>query len=505
MRPTAARPLTTALLTAILLALGGALLMAPVATAIPDADDVKDEVEEKKEEAEEEAEEQKEEAEEEAEEAEGRGRGDSRRGRRRGAGRHPRPGDAGDSRRADHDRGEGRRLERRCRTGRAASPAAAAPRRAPGEDRVRAAGGGSSGGSDSSDAPDGPLSVDAAREASAGLLGAGAAGPVRRVPRSTLTRRPSARQSARLRRRLAQYDDCLGGGLQARALRLRAGRRSWVQVGRRLGMSSRRALALGRMGLARLNSLSGSCGVSGAAGPSPAVPGPVAFSQRFGAAGVGSSSMLGMALPQGDAPTALAGEPGGAGDVLGATSGRSAAPLGPGQSSYVGPPPALPGEEQTLETATPTALAAGGDGQGTAMGQVIALLGLALVTLLALRYRLRAVEAPAGNGAVAGVASARNGSAANGGATAPTRHATNGGGNGGAEGRGSGQVVTAAAPSRASAAEEPLDMTQTPEHAAPSARSPDSAEAPSAPGPWHERPRARRVKRLLSRSRSNGS
>jgi hypothetical protein len=246
------------------------------------------------------------------------------------------------------------------------------------------------------------LAAEAARAKPEDLLGPGVAGPVRNVPRGVLVKRPSAAQTDRLRRRLARAEGCLGNGLQARALGLRAEGRSWAGIGNRLGLSSRRALGLGRLGLARLSTLSGGCGGGGG----PVVAGPVAFSQRYGAIGavamlgMGSGGSAGAPAGSGGAPTTVAGAPGtpggsSGGAVLGDSARGGGAVREDGQSSYVGPPPASPGSTLALEPGT-SAASGDGNGQGAEIAQALGLLALALVLTLALRYRLRPSPVAAG-------------------------------------------------------------------------------------------------------------
>jgi hypothetical protein len=372
-------------------ALSSAILLvwAPSAVAMPDLDDVKDEVEEKKEDLEDEVEEKKEDLEDEVEEKkEGVGNTvndvtDSVTGNGDGGGDSstpsPAPGGAdqpagsgggdrgGDSPRERSGRSDGRRSGRRSAPGDAPPPTAAG---APGTAPL---------------APP-PLITRASRAERVSLLGPSGVGSVASVPPRNLSERPSRAQTARLRRQLAEVEGCLGGGLQARALRLRAGGRSWVEVGSRLGVSSRRALSLGRFGLNRVAALAGGCG-----GPRPAGPvsGAEGFSQQYGAAGIGSERMLGMADTR-TAGQAPGGEPAVAETARGGDNsvidprGRSRRPAD-GQSSYVGPPPPAPG--LPLSPGEPASATDGG--QRTEVLQAFTLLALALLLALTVRYRLR--------------------------------------------------------------------------------------------------------------------
>lgn len=377
-------------------------VFAPVAMAIPDLDDVKDKVDEVKDEAEDKADEAKEEAEEAVEEnapdvpavpvppspsapvpsTDGPRDSSGERSGDRGSSR----GESGSRRRGGSSRGR-----------RSPSPASSAPAAAPGALVAPTPG-----------QPFDPLAAEAARAKPEDLLGPGAAGPVLNVPRGVLVKRPAAAQTDRLRRRLAAAGGCLGDGLQARALGLRAQGRSWAGVGSRLGMSSRRALGLGRLGLARLSTLAGGCG-RGGGGP---VAGPVAFSQRFGAEGIGAVAMLGMGAGAGGAgaeaasasgsgagagaPSVAASSGGSGGGVLGDTA-RGGAMAEDGQSNYVGPPPAPPGSTLALDPGT-SASSGDGNGQGAEIAQALGLLALALILVLALRYRLRPSPAAGATG-----------------------------------------------------------------------------------------------------------
>ncbi|MEJ7718904.1 MAG: hypothetical protein WKF31_13445 [Thermoleophilaceae bacterium] len=204
-------------------------VFAPVAMAIPGVDDVEDKVDDVKDEAEDRADEAKEKAEDAVEEnvpgvpvpappsvptpsADGPRDSSGERSGDRGSSR----GESG-SRRPSRRRGGSSSRGRRSPSPAPSAPVAPAPAEAPGAVVPPPLG-----------QPFGPLAAEAARAKPEDFLGPGAAGPVRNVPRGVLVKRPAAAQTDRLRRRLAAAGGCLGDGLQARALGLRAQGRSWA-------------------------------------------------------------------------------------------------------------------------------------------------------------------------------------------------------------------------------------------------------------------------------------